>query len=512
MGREKPSNRRRQPSALAIAKALWDKCRFDESIRKFNEAVRQAPNDLNVLIEASRALGARYQIERSLALLARAARLAPRRADVLHTIGESYVLLGRTPEAEACFRRCCQLADSPASRLELAKLCERRHALDEAAQLVASVLRSQPRYAPALIVRARIERRQGQGDKAESSLRQVTSSGLPPQILAEAYGELCTLYDGTGEYDAAWEAILKCKELQLEREAPAWNAAQFVLARCRRMIESLTSDDFVRWQGFPPNVEQQRLALLTGFPRSGTTLLEQVLDAHPQVVSTEEKEVFSAKIFPQMGEGRPADSPIQDMLDDLTDRQIVDARQTYLSAIESMCRDPIGNRLLVDKNPAMTLMIPPMKRVFPELKLLIALRDPRDVVASCFLRYLPINPVSVCFLTVERTIDRLVLDMGSWLKMREMTGNWVEIPYEDMVADVRREAARVLSTLELPWDEAVMSYRTHAKQKDVQSPTYEEVARPIFTTSIGRWQNYERYLAPSFQSLMPLIRDLGYET
>ena len=201
----------------------------------------------------------------------------------------------------------------------------------------------------------------------------------------------------------------------------------------------------------------------------------------------------------------------EQMLDDLTDRQIMDARQTYFSAMQSMLRAPIGDRLLVDKNPAMTLMIPPMKRVFPELKLLIALRDPRDVVASCFLRYLPINPVSVCFLTVERTVDRLVLDMGSWLKMRKMIGDWVEIRYEDMVADVRREAARMLRTLELPWDEAVMNYRAHAEQKHVQSPTYEEVARPIFTTSIGRWQNYERYLAPSFQSLMPLVRDLGYE-
>ena len=130
---------------------------FDESIRKFNEAVRQAPNDLNVLIEASRALGARYQVERSLALLTRAMRLAPRRADVLHAIGESYLRLGRTPEAEACFRRSCQLADSPLSRLELAKLCERRHALDEAAELVASVLRSQPRVC-ARLDRARPDR------------------------------------------------------------------------------------------------------------------------------------------------------------------------------------------------------------------------------------------------------------------------------------------------------------------------------------------------------------------
>lgn len=512
MGLEKPSDRRRHPPALATAKALWDRSRFDEAIRKFNEAVRQSPNDLNVLIEASRALGARYQVERSLALLARAMRLAPRRADVLHAIGESYIQLGRTPEAEACFRRSCQLADSPLSRLELAKLCERGHALDEAAEHLERVLRRQSRYAPALLLRARIERRQGQTEKAESSLRQITSGDLPPQLVAQAYGELCTLLDGAGEYDAAWEAILKCKELQLGHEATAWNAAQFVLARCRRMMESLTQDHFVRWQSLPADAERERLALLTGFPRSGTTLLEQMLDAHPQVVSTEEKEVFSAVIFPQLGEGRPPDSPIERMLDELTASQIMDARRSYLSAMQGVLRDPIGDRLHVDKNPAMILMIPPMRRVFPELKLLIALRDPRDVVASCFLRYLPINPVSVCFLTVQRTVDRLMLDMGSWLKMRKMIGDWVEIRYEDVVADVRREAARMLQTVDLPWNDAVTNYRAQVSQKHVHSPTYEEVARPIFTTSVGRWQNYERYLAPSFESLMPLVRDLGYDS
>jgi len=438
-------------------------------------------------------------------------RLAPRRSDVLHVVGESYLRLGRTPEAESCFRRCCQLAESPLSRLELAKLCERRHELDQATELVASVLRIQPRYAPALLVRARIERRQGRTADAESTLRQVTSSELPPQILAEAYGELCTLLDTVREYDQAWEAILKCKELQLLRETSAWNAAQFVLARCKRMVESLEPSHFRRWQSLPAGVEGQRLALLTGFPRSGTTLLEQMLDAHPQVVSTEEKEVFSAITLSQLNGDRPPDSPIELMLDELMEGQLLDARRSYLSLMQSMLREPAGDRLLVDKNPAMMLMIPPMRRVFPELKLVVSLRDPRDVVASCFLRYLPINPVSVCFLTLERTAERVSLDLGAWLKMREMLGDWVEIRYEDVIADVRREAERLLSSLELPWDDEVMNYRAQARGKHIQSPTYEEVARPIFTSSIGRWQNYERQLAPSLERLMPLVRQLGYE-
>ncbi len=176
-----------------------------------------------------------------------------------------------------------------------------------------------------------------------------------------------------------------------------------------------------------------------------------------------------------------------------------------------MLGEPIGTRLHLDKNPAVNLMIPALRRVFPEIKLIVALRDPRDVIVSCFLRYLPITPVSVCFLTLDRAIDRFALDMGAWLKMRDMIGDWIEVHYEDTVRDLAREARRVLEALALPWDDAVLNYRDRAKRKPVRSPSYEEVARPIFTNSIGRWQNYERHLAPVTAKLAPLIKSLGYD-
>jgi hypothetical protein len=179
--------------------------------------------------------------------------------------------------------------------------------------------------------------------------------------------------------------------------------------------------------------------------------------------------------------------------------------------MQGMLGEAIGGRLLIDKNPAMTVMIPPMKRVFPELKLVIALRDPRDVVVSCFLRYLPINPVSACFLTLERTVDRYILDMRAWLKMRDLVSDWVEIRYEDAVADLAREARRAVAALGLPWDDTVLDYRERSQLKRVRSPTYEAVAKPIFQTALGRWRNYERFLAPALDKLAPLVKALGYD-
>jgi tetratricopeptide (TPR) repeat protein len=512
MGSHKKTKDHRRPSVkLARAIALWQKRRFDEALRCFNDAVREAPSDLGVLIDASRALGARYQMDRSLSLLTKALRLGSSRPDVLHAVGDSYRMLGYTREAEACFRKANRLAASPASALELAKLCERRHALDEADDLVAQVLRSKPQSAAALLVRGRVERRRGEFDKAHTTLRQLAGNmSLDPKTRAEAYGELCTLLDAAGDYAAAWDAILQCKQLLQPNERIAWAAAQFVLGRAGRMLDALSKRHFASWQCAAADSPQQRMALLTGFPRSGTTLLEQSLDAHPDIVGSEELEVFSSEVFPQLGENHAPDTPIERLLDELTPAQIIDARQLYLGIIQAILGESIGNRMHLDKNPAMNLMIPAMIRVFPELKLVVALRDPRDVVVSCFLRYLPINPVSVCFLTLERTVERYRLDMRAWLKIRDMIGQWVEVRYENMVADLAHEVRRALAVLEVPWDDAILQYRTRPTAKPVGSPSYEEVARPIFTSSIGRWQNYERQLAPVLSSLEPIVEAFGY--
>jgi hypothetical protein len=166
----------------------------------------------------------------------------------------------------------------------------------------------------------------------------------------------------------------------------------------------------------------------------------------------------------------------------------------------------------LDKNPATNLLIPAMLCVLPELRILVALRDPRDVLVSCYFRYLPLNPVSVCFLTIERAAERYALDMRAWLKFRGMLRTpWAEIRYEDTVADLAATARRALDLLGLPWDDAVLGYQQRAAKKQVLSPTYEAVTKPIYTSAIGRWRNYEKQLAPVSATLEPFVREFGYE-
>jgi hypothetical protein len=99
-----------------------------------------------------------------------------------------------------------------------------------------------------------------------------------------------------------------------------------------------------------------------------------------------------------------------------------------------------------------------------------------------------------------------------WRRFRELLpSQWVEIRYEDTVANLEREARRALSFLGLPWDPQVLSYRERLAHKAVASPTYEAVSKPLYTRSIGRWRNYVEHFAPVLERLAPLAESFGYQ-
>ena len=141
----------------------------------------------------------------------------------------------------------------------------------------------------------------------------------------------------------------------------------------------------------------------------------------------------------------------------------------------------------------------------------MALRDPRDVIVSCFMRYLPLNTVSAQFLTLEGTVRHYLRDIQLWFKLREMLPDeWIEVRYEDTVVSPERESRRCLELLRVPWDDTVLDYRQTLARRPTNSPTYEDVAKPIYRSAIGRWRNYQKHLADRIAPLAPVLERLGY--
>ena len=315
-----------------------------------------------------------------------------------------------------------------------------------------------------------------------------------------------------GDYDGAMASMLKAKQLLLAEEGPFRKESEALVVLLRNLGESLTPAHWQRWREASNAFPHQKMAVLASFPRSGTTLLEQVLDSHPGLISSDEREAFGRDIFPALWRTDDKSLPTAEALDSLPLERLAAQRDRYFAYMAAALNEPIGDRVHLDKNPSMTLLLPGMLRLFPETKLLIALRDPRDVILSCFMQYLPLNTNSVCYLTLERAARRYANDMGLWLRFREtISSPWLEVRYEDCVLHLEREARRALEFLELPWDPQVLGYRDRLKTKAVNSPTYEAVSQPLYTSAIGRWKHYRKYLEPCLEILQPCIHAFGYE-
>jgi hypothetical protein len=172
-----------------------------------------------------------------------------------------------------------------------------------------------------------------------------------------------------------------------------------------------------------------------------------------------------------------------------------------------------GQRLLIDKNPSLQAFILAFVRFFPEARLIVALRDPRDVVLSCFMQpHWPISAASVNYLNLADTATAYSRTMGIWRTLQPLIKNpRLEVRYEDMVEDLESVARRTLDFLGVAWDERVLRFDEHARQKLVRSPTYADVTQPVYKRARGRWRNYRKYLEPHLEKLEPFVKAFGYE-
>jgi tetratricopeptide (TPR) repeat protein len=501
------------------AQLAWEQRRFDEAIWYYERALARDPHNPVLLADVARAYALRFRFADAEKLVDLAETLYPDDAHLQQMLGRSYVMIQQFDRAIDCYRRSLELApassDRPQTLLELAKMYERLHDLATARVCVEEALALAPGLEKAKYALANIERRAGNLEAAESRWRQlIDAQKAPPGVIADSWYQLASLYDGAGRHGDAYDALTRAKDIFSRAAAPYRRDAEVIAKTGKQTFDAITPEFCQRWSDTKSQLEPLagELALLTGHPRSGTTLLEQVLDSHPHAISADELQIMSELVYAPIVRKAGGSQSVPVALDRATSEELVQFRRTYWNAMESTLCEKIGDRLLLDKNPEMTMLLPLVARVFPEMKVLFALRDPRDVVVSCFMQRLPLNAVSVHYLTLEDTAKKYATTMRAWLKIRPMLRNpWIEVRYEETVGDMERQARRVLDFLGLPWDDAVLEYHRRAQKKHVHSPTYEAVTKPVYTSSIQRWRNYAAQLEPHLHILQPFVEAFGYE-
>ena len=515
----RPAPRHKPDVRIDKAQNAWNARRFEEAIWYYERALARDPHNPVLLVDVARAYALRFRYADAEKLVHLADSLYPDDAHLQQMLGRSYVQIQQLDRAILCYRRALALDPSSPQRpqilLELAKMHERLHDLQAARTCVEQSLALAPNFAMAQYTLATIERRAGDPDAAEARWRQIIESKKsPPGVVADSWYQLAAMHDAAARYGEAFEALLRAKQSFDRASAPYLYDAATIAKISGRTFATVTAGHCQRWSAAADELKPLagRLALLCSHPRSGTTLLEQVLDSHPGITSADELQIMAELVYVPLGQKAQANASVTETLDQLAPDDLNQVRAAYWSSMEGALREPIGGRLLVDKNPELTMLLPLIARVFPEMKIVFALRDPRDVVVSCFMQRLPLNAVSVHYLTLEGTARKYAATMRAWLKIRDMLANpWIEVRYEETVADIEGQARKVLDFLETPWDESVLEYHRRAERKHVHSPTYEAVTKPLYTSSIGRWQNYAAQLEPCLEILRPYVDAFGYE-
>lgn len=463
---------------LKSAAALWAEFRFDEALREFENAAGQEPHNPVPLLLAAKRLFALGRFEASARLVNRA--------------------LERRPEGSN-------------TRRMLAELLDRQGQRAEAESLAREALQQNPQDARAARALAHIVRGAGRNEEAAELLRRHLAEH-PGGESWRVNHELALCLDRLGDYAGAMAALLAAKAELHCVARPLLNQWHQRARRREEFAHALDGAVLRRWREVQLRPASQ-IAILAGHPRSGTTLLEQMLAAHPGVVTTDETGVLRSQFVEPMVLGAPSTAEALREVSEFNVDQLEAGREFYFHATEAHLGEAPRDRLLVEKDPLATCDLGFMLRLLPEARVIFPLRDPRDVCVSFFFTLVPLNADSAPAADLAHTCAAAALSLRLWRHWREvMPQRWVEVRYEGLVHDPRAELTRLTQALDLPWEERMMAAHEQRRPRGVRTPTYADVAQPLYTRAIGRWRHYARWLEPHLGPLQGLLKDFGYES
>jgi tetratricopeptide (TPR) repeat protein len=484
-----------------LARALMAKDRYEDACFMLEKAALLAPEDPAPLIELGRALTNIDHAEAGLRALGTAARLNPKDPDVFVAIGLAFTDMADQLQAERAYKFAVQADPAyPAGYLNLGMLFEKANRVEELDALIANAKRAGAQGTEIDYLRALSLSRKGDSEAALEILRTIGTKAIHPATLAQFKGQLA---DKLGQIDEAYYAYedmnqaMATSPLGVGKDRTAY----------QRDIESLNATTTAQWYAGWPKVDindgRASPAFLVGFPRSGTTLLDTILMGHSGVHVLEEIPLIET-VSHAVGD--------LDAVAHMDQAKVAEMRALYFAELDKASPSPPG-KLVIDKNPLSMIRMPLIHRLFPDAKIILAMRHPCDVVLSCYMQNFKPTQAMSSFLDLTnaaRTYDRI---FAYWEKSCEVLPlNTHMLRYEAMVDDVEAAVRPLFEFLGLPWENQVLDHQKTAKDRGyIRTPSYAQVTEKIYSSASGRWQRYRSQMTEVLPILEPWIDRFGYK-
>lgn len=426
--------------------------------------------------------------------------------ELLARVAALLQLLGESREEQHARWQLEQMDIGASASLVAARVYERGNCLEKAERALkrAEDLADPSLHREIASARARLAARRGDHAAACASWQEQLS--LAPLRHEDLFAYAKSL-DALGRYHEAFATMQAAHDAQI-RDLNEWVPEALRSADIAKITERGSDRaDIAEWSDPSAPDEHDSPIFIVGFPRSGTTLLEQALDAHPSLQSMDEQPFVQMVIdsWQVQGIGYPH------ALRHLSQAQLRDARDRYWTLVRSRISLVRGERL-IDKNPLNLLRLPAIRRLFPHARIVLAIRHPLDVILSCFAQPFASHEFALLCkdpLTLARGY-RLAFD-AFYREAALLRPNVYELSYERLAASFEPQMRELCARVQVEWHPNVLDPAANARRKPyISTPSYAGVVQPVSTRSIGRWQAYRAHFAPALPIVAPYMARWGY--
>jgi len=487
------------------------------------DAVQLSPGFVEARLQAAYACHVCGDVEGEEAMLEGADGWPPQPAEQALILASILSMLGRLetalevlaqarlPEGPSAQSVRFRIAAQRAAMYERNNLLE--HARHELRQLPLNALDALPSDADQVRIdgwraHAVMAMREGRDADAADLYRRVLDLAGDDESRASAAFGLAAAYDRQSRYRAAWRALEFAHAAQMDiarQVAPELSKPDSQpLPMVRRQVDA---DARSNWKPLSAPDAQRSPVFVIGFPRSGTTLLEQMLDAHPGFRSMDERGYVYQLIerMERAGQYYPA------ALADLDQTDADQLRAVYWRLVDRTLPD-LGQKRLIDKNPLNMLCLPMILRIFPAARIILCLRHPCDVLLSCSMQSFR----SPAFMVLCSSLQRLARGYADAFEqccghLDVFKPRVLEWRYESVVDDFDGAVAHLGQFLGVEDSSPFAGFAQHALAKRfIGTPSYAQVAGPVTRAAAGRWKNYRDRLEPVLPLVRPWLERFGY--
>lgn len=464
--------------------------RLDDAAESFQQAIELQPERIDAHAGLATILIYQFKFDKVIEYLEQATRRFPDASVLLPLLATAHHQQGEADIALKYYKKALSIEpDSINAKAGLAGMLALQGKYTRAGELLTPLLENNPQNPVVKKAYVMFADHFGATQKAiEIAERELKDHGISARTKTQYYFPLAHLYEKQNKLDIAFEHYVKGNQ---SRDAQ-FNYASY-LQTVNTTIDYFSKATMTRV--LPSGNSSSNLVFIVGMPRSGTSLVEQILASHPDVFGAGERHDIS-RMVDGLQQTLNLSSPYPHCLDSLTPKVLGQLADYYLGKLNTYSTGTA--RYFTDKMPSNFMHLGFISLLFPNAKIIHCTRDPRDTCLSCFFKLFSGElPYTYSLTDLGRFYRLYQKTMSHWEKV--LPAPIYELNYEKLISNQETETRKLVEFCGLDWDDACLDF--HQTDRTVATASHSQVRQPLYASSVGRWRAYEKHLEPLFTAL-----------